>query len=113
MNVNELAQQLRIPAGVVKELMKLFSQAKLVLPLADEETFVLGRDPETIRIKEILDCVRNSGKKIKTRTDLSDEESEINDLLLEVDQSMAEALEGKHLQGLIVSLSPPPTRRRA
>jgi len=110
MNVNELAQQLRIPAGVVKELMELFSQAKLVLPLADEETFVLGRDPETIRIKEILDCVRNSGKKIKTRTDLSDEESEINDLLLEVDQSMADALEGKHLQGLIVSVGPPPTR---
>src|SRR6185503_11955885 len=110
MNVNELAQQLRIPAGVVKELMELFSQAKLVLPLADEETFVLGRDPETIRIKEILDCVRNSGKKVKTRTDLSDEESEINDLLLEVDQSMADALEGKHLQGLIVSVGPPPTR---
>ena len=37
MNVNELAQQLRIPAGMVKELMELFTQIKLVLPLADEE----------------------------------------------------------------------------
>ena len=110
MNVNELAQQLRIPAGMVQELMELLTQTKLVLPLADGETFVLARDPETIPIKEILDCVRNSGNKIKNRTDLSDEESEIDDLLLEVDQSTAEALAGKHLQGLILSLAPPATR---
>ncbi|MGH7873475.1 MAG: YihY/virulence factor BrkB family protein [Candidatus Binatia bacterium] len=113
MNVNELAQQLRIPAGMVKDLMEMFTQSKLVLPLADEETFVLARAPETIHIKEILDCVRNAGKNVKTRTDLSDEESEINDLLVEVDHSMAEALQGKHLQGLIASLSPPATPGRA
>ncbi len=113
MNVSELAQQLRIPAGMVKELMEMFTQSKLVLPLADEETFVLARAPETIRIKEILDCVRNAGKNVKSRTDLSDEESEINDLLVEVDHSMAEALGGKHLQGLIVSLNPPAMPGRA
>jgi DNA-binding IscR family transcriptional regulator len=75
--------------------------------LADEQTFVLARDPETIRIKEILDCVKNSGKKMKARTDLTDEESEIDDLLVEVDQSVAEALDDKHLQRLIRSLPPP------
>ena len=43
--------------------METFRQSRLVLPVADEETFVLARDPERISIKEILDCVRNSGAK--------------------------------------------------
>jgi DNA-binding IscR family transcriptional regulator len=95
---------------MVKEFLEMFAQTKLVLPLADEETFVLGRDPETISIKEILDCVRNSGKRLKAPTERSAEENEINELLLDIEQSMAEALQGKNLQGLILTLSPPETR---
>lgn len=105
MSVSELAQQLRIPAGMVNEFMDLFAQTKLVLPLADEKTFVLGRAPETITIKDILDCVRNAGKTVKNQSDPSEEEIEINDLLLNVDQSTAKTLRGKHLHGLILSLS--------
>jgi DNA-binding IscR family transcriptional regulator len=62
MSVSELANQLSLPAGLVNDFMEMFYRARLVLPLADEETFVLGRDPETIGIKEILDCMRNAGK---------------------------------------------------
>ena len=111
MSVSELATRLRLPAGMVKEFLEIFAQTKLVLPLADEETFVLGRDPETISIKEILDCVRNSGKKLKAPTERSAEENEINGLLLNIEQSMGEALQGKNLQGLILTLSPPERRR--
>lgn len=111
MNVSDLAARLRLPAGMVKEFLEMFAQAKLVLPLADEETFVLGRDPETIGIKEILDCVRNSGKKLKVPSERSAEENEINGLLLDIEQSMTETLQGKNLQGLILSLSPPEARR--
>jgi len=110
LSLSELAAQLRLPAGIVKELLDMFTQTKLVLPLADEETFVLGRDPQTIGIKEILDCVRNAGKKIKLPADRSVEENEINGLLLEVEQSMGEALKGRNLQALIARLSPPPAR---
>ena len=111
MSVSALAARLRLPAGMVKEFLEMFAQTKLVLPLADEETFVLGRDPETISIKEILDCVRNSGKKLKVPTERSAEENEINGLLLDIEQSMGEALQGKNLQGLILTLSPPERRR--
>lgn len=111
MNVSEMALRLRIPAGMVNEFMDLFAQTKLVLPLADEKTFVLGRAPETITIKDILDCVRNAGKKVKNQSDPSEEEIEINDLLLDVDQSTAVTLKGKHLQGLILSLSSTKARR--
>jgi len=110
LGVSELAVRLGLPAGITKELLDMFAQTKLVLPLADEETFVLGRDPETISIKEILDCVRNAGRKIKTPADRSAEETEINDLLLDVEQSIAEGLHGKNLQALIARLSPPPAR---
>ncbi len=95
---------------MVKEFLEMFAQTKLVLPLADEETFVLGRDPETIGIKEILDCVRNAGKKLKVPSERSAEENEINGLLLDIEQSLTETLQGKNLQGLILSLSPSEAR---
>ena len=91
--------------------MDLFAQTKMVLPLARQETFVLGRDPETIMIIDILNCVRNSGKKMKNQPDFGEEESGISNLLADVDQSTAAALKGKHLQGLILSLSSPKVRR--
>ena len=70
LNVTALANQLYLPAGLVRDFMETFRQSRLVLPVADEETFVLARDPERISIKEILDCVRNSGvTKPPVRTD--------------------------------------------
>ena len=111
MSVAELANQLRLPAGVVNEFLDMFSQTKLVLPLAIEDTYVLGRDPEMISIKEILDCVRNAGKKIKTQADRSKEENEVNSLLADLDQSLVKTLEGKNLQGLILSVTPANERR--
>jgi membrane protein len=111
MNVSELATQLHLPAGLVKDLMEMFQQTRLVLALADEETFVLGRDPETISIKEILDSVRHSGKMKNPPADQSKEEKGIEELLLDVEQAAAQALEGKSLQSLILSQSPPSSRR--
>ena len=111
LSVSELAAELHLPAGLVKDFMETFHQTKLVLPLAEEETFVLGRDPETIGIKEILDCVRHGGK-IKSRPgDQSKEEKGIDELLLEVEQSAADVLQGKSLQSVILSQTPPSLRR--
>ena len=105
LSVTALASQLYLPAGLVRDFMETFRQCRLVLPVADEETFVLARDPERISIKEILDCVRNSGvKKPAVRTD---EEVAIEELLRKVDDSVAQTLEGKSLQSLIVEHSPP------
>jgi membrane protein len=111
MSVTELATKLHLPAGLVKDFMEMLQQTRLVLPLADEETFVLGRDPETISIKEILDCVRNSGRRVGAPIHRGAEENEIDEMLLDVDQSVAEALEGKSLQSFIVKLSSSQSRR--
>jgi membrane protein len=105
LSVTALASRLYLPAGLVRDFMETFRQCRLVLPVADEETFVLARDPERISIKEILDCVRNSGtKKPTVRTD---EEVAIEELLRKVDDSIVQTLQGKSLQSLIVEHSPP------
>ena len=105
LNVTALANQLYLPAGLVRDFMETFRQSRLVLPVADEETFVLARDPERISIKEILDCVRNSG--VKKPPVRNDEEVAIEQLLQKVDDSVARTLEGKSLQTLIVENSRP------
>jgi len=107
MTVTELAIHLQIPAGIVKEFLDMFAENRLVLPVNDGETYVLGRDPETIGIKDIIDCVRNSGKKAKMPEERSPEEDEIDELLTSVDLSVTKVLEGKSLQSLILSLPPP------
>jgi len=111
MSVSELANQLSLPAGLVYDFMEMFHRARLVLPLADEETFVLGRNPETIGIKEILDCVRNAGNVQTSPGKRTKEEQSIDEILTQADQSVAEVLEGMNLQGLILDQSPPPSRR--
>ena len=88
----------------------MFFDTRLVLPVVDGETFVLARDPATIGVKEILDCIRNSGKKIRLRTDVSEEESEINALLIGVEDATTKALAGKSLQEMILRLTPPEAR---
>jgi membrane protein len=105
LSVTALANQLYLPAGLVKDFMEVFCQSRLLLPLAGEETFVLARDPERISVKEILDCVRNSGMKLPTIQ--TGEELAIAELLRKVDDSVAKTLEGKSLQSLIVEQGPP------
>jgi membrane protein len=107
LSVTTLASQLRVPAGLVKDFTEMFCQCRLLLPVADEETFVLARDPERISVKQILDCVRNSG--MKQPTTQTAEECAIEELLRKVDDSVAKTLEGKSLQSLIVEQRPPAT----
>src|SRR5688572_32076510 len=61
MSITELANRLQLPAALVKASLDMFQRSRLVLPLADEETFVLGRAAAKIRIKGILDGVRTAG----------------------------------------------------
>jgi membrane protein len=106
-SVAALANQLYLPAGLVRDFMEMFHKTRLVLPLADEDTFVLGRDPERISVKEILDCVRNSGAGRKMQSDRTEAEIGIDELLQEVDESVSEALKGRSLQSLILEHCPP------
>jgi membrane protein len=105
LSVAALASQLCLPAGSVKDFMEIFRQSRLLLPLADGETFVLARDPARIDIKEILDCVRNTS--MRHPTVQTGEELAIGELLRKVDDSVSKTLDGKSLQSLIVEQSSP------
>ena len=106
MSITDLANRLQLPTALVKDFLEMFQQARLVLPLSDEETFVLGRAPETIKIKEILDCIRTSGDNGKGTGIYLREPDEIDELLLALDQSVAATLNGKTLQSLILGQAP-------
>ena len=110
-NVLELSNRMRLPAGVIKELLQMLTQTRVLISLADEESFVLGRDPQSISIKEILDSIRNGGKKANLLSDGNQEESQVNELLLKVDQSVSKALEGQSLGTLIERAGTPVHRR--
>ena len=110
LNVAELGTRLRLSSGVVKEFMQMFCESRLLFPLADEESFVLGRDPEKIRIKEILDCVRHFGELKRSHGSREKEESKIDEMLSDIEESVAETLDGKNLQDLIRSQGPPASR---
>ncbi|HEY7321120.1 MAG TPA: YhjD/YihY/BrkB family envelope integrity protein [Candidatus Binatia bacterium] len=103
--MTDLANQLYVPEGLVKDFMETFCHGRLLLPVADQEAFVLARAPERISIKEILDCVRNPGGKKPLVQNAED--AAIDQLLVKADDSVAQALEGNSLQSLIVGQSPP------
>jgi membrane protein len=105
LKMTDLANQLYVPEGLVKDFMETFCRGRLLLPVADQEAFVLARDPERINIKEILDCVRNAGGKKPPVQ--SPEEAAIDELLVQADDSVAQALEGRSLQSLSVGQSSP------
>jgi membrane protein len=106
MSITDLANRLQLPAALVKNFLEMFQQSRLVLPLADEETFVVGRAPETVSIKEVLDCIRTSGDTSKGTGIYLREPDAIDELMLALDQSAAAILDGKTLQSLIVGQEP-------
>jgi membrane protein len=56
--LNELAEHLDLPAAALGPIVTALERSKLLL-LADGETWVPGRDPQTIELAEVLDAVRN------------------------------------------------------
>jgi membrane protein len=104
LTVAQVAAQLRVPVSVISEFLALFTERKLLLALAEEDAFVLGRDPATIPLKEIIDCVRGAGKNGKAQGRRGDPETLVDEILLETDQATARSLEGKNLQALVLTL---------
>lgn len=106
MRMDQVAVRLEIPENAVRDLMAVFADHGLVVVLTGQESFVLSRHPETIAIKEVLDCVRRGRERRKSFRPVGNEESAVDELLSEVDQSAAAALEGKTLQHLILEAMP-------
>ena len=103
LDITELSSRLQIPAALVKDFVEMFRHRRLLLTLAEEETFVLGRAPEQITLKEIFDCVANHGGEGQLAAFPGADETGVDKILSEIDQAVTEKLQGKTLRSLIVS----------
>ena len=103
LDITELSSRLQIPAALVKDFVEMFRHRRLLLTLAEEETFVLGRAPEQITLKEIFDCVANHGGEGQLAAFAGADETGVDKILSEIDQAVTEKLQGKTLRSLIVS----------
>jgi membrane protein len=56
--INELAEHLDIPGAAVGPVVTALERKQLLL-LADDDTWVPGRDPQTIALADVLEAVRN------------------------------------------------------
>ena len=81
----------------------MFQHRRLLLTLAEEETFELGRPAEQITLKEIFDCVANHGGERQLAVFPGADETGVDKILSEIDQAVTEKLQGKTLRSLIVS----------
>jgi membrane protein len=103
-SINELAARLRLPAGLVQEFMERLCDLKLVKRLAEDDSFILARDPATIPLKLVLDRLRHSPVGAPSTKQKAGEGEEIVDALFaDLDRAAARALEGKTLQTLILA----------
>lgn len=100
--VEDLARRLHLPQDMIADFLFLFTRSGLLIPAGDASC-VPARDLEQIGVREILAAVRgdDDGRQIKNEGDGLDE------LMREVDGSVAAALRGKSLKSLVLSLSPP------
>ena len=104
MNVSQLANHLRIAITAVQEMVDALVHSGLLLPLAEDNAYVLGRDPETIGVKEVLDCIRNGSKTSRPQMARSEEGQAVNALLQRIDDAIGSTLQNDSLQSLILQL---------
>ena len=103
-SINELAARLRLPAGLAQEFMERLCDLKLVKRLAEDDSFILARDPATIPLKLLLERLRHSPVNAPSTKQKAGEGEEIVDALFaDLDRAAAQALEGKTLQTLILA----------
>ena len=108
--VEDLVRRLHVPPDVIKEFLSIFTRSHLLVITADEKSYLPARDLEQISIKQILDAIRGN----KDGQGIAGEPNEgagVDELIREVDRSIAAALRGKSLKSLVLSKSTPESDR--
>jgi membrane protein len=97
--INKLAEHLDIPGAAVGPVVTALERRKLLL-LADDDSWVPGRDPQMIELAEVLDAVRNdiAGPRLGRVRDIAPavEAARI------AEHALRDALKGKTVNDLLV-----------
>jgi len=97
-NTNRLAEHLDLPGAGLSPIVTALERAKLLL-LADDETWVPARDPETIALIEVLEAVRHdsAGPKLGRIRDVAPAVTAAR----AAEEAMAKSLKGKSVKDLL------------
>lgn len=101
-----LIKRLRIPKGVVQDIMEGLEKSGLILRVDSDKTFVPARDIETITLSEIVNSVRDKFQ--GARSPLNDFVSipGIENIMSELENTINNTLSTKTLKELVVSPTP-------
>jgi len=97
--VDELAGELRVSPGLIAELVDLLQRNQLLVG-TDGRGYVPARDLEQIGVKQIVDAVRGH---VAPLVEKGKEPDVVAQVFQEIDLSLAAALKGKNLKGLVLS----------
>jgi membrane protein len=101
-NTNRLAEHLDLPGAGLSPIVTALERAKLLL-LAEDETWVPARDPQTIGLNEVIEAVRHdtAGPRLARIRDIAPAVTAARS----AEQAMAKSLEGKTVMDLVEKAS--------
>jgi membrane protein len=98
------ADQHKVPIRLVNDVIKVLEEAGLLLPISEQENcYALGRAPEAVSIKRVLDLLDDAGKGAD-ELGLEDLRSGVGGLLDISDRAAGDALAGRTLSDLLAPL---------
>ena len=97
-NTNRLAEHLDLPGAALNPIVDALERAKLLLA-AEDETWVPGRDPETIELVEVLEAVRHdsAGPRLARIRDIAPAVAAAR----AAEEAMGKSLKGKTVSDLV------------
>lgn len=97
-NTNRLAEHLDLPGAALNPIVTALERAKVLL-LAEDETWVPARDPQTIQLVEVLEAVRHdsAGPRLGRIRDVAPAVAAAR----AAEEAMAKSLEGQTVNDLV------------
>jgi len=103
-----LSEELNIPLQSVSWVVSIMSESRLLTATTDSpSTFVPGRAPQTIAVKDVLHTIRRAGHDARKDTDGPTSESEVALIVTTLEHSQNEALGGMTLHDLATDAPTP------
>jgi membrane protein len=103
-NMDDLAQELHVPADVLEPIIESLEKARLLVSTATEpSTYLPGRPLDTTEIKEVLDAVRTVDEAENSSFNNLPAELIVDQVINDLDQAVAKELRGLTIKEFALS----------
>jgi membrane protein len=104
-NMDDLAQQLRLPADVLEPIIESLEKARLLVStVTDPPTYLPGRPLDTTEVKDVLDAVRTADEVQNFSFNDLPAEMVVDQVVKDLDQAMAKELQGQTIKEFALSV---------